>query len=839
MFEFLRNLNLLTKFQIAFSLVATISLSAIGVVSYYEGKNILTEKAFNLLFQITENKKKAIELYFQNIRNQVLVFAENPVTAEALSAFSTAFQTLSSEISEKQIIESQQNVNSFYTQEFLPKLRYNSLNDVPLGKYLPKQRSAIKLQNDYIAANPNPIEFKYLLNTSADNHSYDKAHQKYHPLFTNLLLKFQLYDILMIDAKGTVVYTTIKESDFGTDILKGAYKNSNLARLYRRIMKSGKKGTAFFEDYANYEASYFIPASFVGSPVFQNGKIIGALIFQVSTDKINEIMTNSKQWEKDGLGKSGEVNMVAGDYKLRTNTRSILTNPLDYTTRLKKSGKVDSVTVEKIRRLNTTILLREYRVKATINALNGKTGKELNIDFNNNVVLDVYMPVDILGVRWAIITEIDGEEIFADVEKFRSKLIIISIIIFLGISLVAYLLARSLSRPMLKIERSITQLATGQFPPLTQKIYKDEIGKINASINSLIISMREASFFADSIGKGNFNYQFELRNQGDILGLALINMRNNLLKVQQEEQIRNWTNTGAALFGEILRTHSNNLEELSKNLIAELIKYLKAAQGALFLADDTQPHLTMVSCYAFDKLRSVKKTIQIGEGIVGQAFQERDKIYLTEVPENYTEIGSGLGSAKPRCILVVPLKTGDQIFGILEIASFELLKDYEISFIESIAEDTAVTIATVKMNGETQKLLQEAQLTAKALRQQEEELRRNYIELQIAQEEVKLKEQKNEQIIKELNEKFEEQMKAMAQKENEIEMQKEALQRALEETEKQNKLLLKRDKTIEKAIKRFTFRDKKLRDKIKYLQAELSKYTGEIYISENNESNEV
>jgi transcriptional regulator with GAF, ATPase, and Fis domain len=125
-----------------------------------------------------------------------------------------------------------------------------------------------------------------------------------------------------------------------------------------------------------------------------------------------------------------------------------------------------------------------------------------------------------------------------------------------------------------------------------------------------------------------------------------------------------------------------------------------------------------------------------GEGLAGQAWQEGDIVYLTEVPQNYIKITSGLGDANPTSVLIVPLKVNDQIFGVVEIASFSLFQDFEMEFVQKIAESIASTISSVKINARTQHLLEESQEMTEQMRAQEEEMRQNMEELQATQEEM-------------------------------------------------------------------------------------------------------
>jgi PAS domain S-box-containing protein len=205
------------------------------------------------------------------------------------------------------------------------------------------------------------------------------------------------------------------------------------------------------------------------------------------------------------------------------------------------------------------------------------------------------------------------------------------------------------------------------------------------------------------------------------------------------------------MFGEILRTNNNDLNKLADEIISSLVKYLKANQGALYIIDDSttedEQTMSMKACYAWDKKKFINQKIFKGEGLSGQSWQEGDTVYLTDVPQNYVRITSGLGDANPTSVLIVPLKVNDQIFGIVEIASFSSFQEFEIEFVQKIAESIASTISTVKINARTHKLLEESQEMTVQMRAQEEEMRQNMEELQATQEEMQRSQSETESTL--------------------------------------------------------------------------------------------
>jgi len=188
---------------------------------------------------------------------------------------------------------------------------------------------------------------------------------------------------------------------------------------------------------------------------------------------------------------------------------------------------------------------------------------------------------------------------------------------------------------------------------------------------------------------------------------------------------------------------------LGYNLTENLVNYLDVNQGAFFvlnndLEDDIYYELVTAIAYGRDKF--MKKEIRVGEGLVGRCAFERKTVFLTEVPDDYANITSGLGTANPTCILIVPCILNEEVFGVIEIASFRVLQPYEIEFVEKLGESIAATISNVKINEKTSKLLAASQHQSEELAAQEEELRQNLEEMEATQEDLKRQMETNEQL---------------------------------------------------------------------------------------------
>lgn len=215
--------------------------------------------------------------------------------------------------------------------------------------------------------------------------------------------------------------------------------------------------------------------------------------------------------------------------------------------------------------------------------------------------------------------------------------------------------------------------------------------------------------------------------------------------LKEEQQKRIWHNEGLAHFGAILRSERDKVDELAYRILKELTDYMKAIQGSIYILREengNEAFLERVATYAWERRKFGTDRILPGEGLAGTCLIEKETIYLTDIPEDYLTIRSGLGESRPSAIIILPLKAGQQVLGILELASFSTLKDYEIRFLEELTESMAVSLESVLINEKTGLTLEES-------RKEVEELTRDFKDMQ---RKVSLLEENEKSIRERMNE---------------------------------------------------------------------------------------
>ncbi|MBK6263975.1 PAS domain-containing protein [Marivirga sp. S37H4] len=254
-------------------------------------------------------------------------------------------------------------------------------------------------------------------------------------------------------------------------------------------------------------------------------------------------------------------------------------------------------------------------------------------------------------------------------------------------------------------------------------------------------------------------------------------------RVQEEEKNRAWVTEGLGRVNNLTRAQ-NDPDKLSKEVISEVAKYLGANQGAIYLVEkgDTEseePYMEMKAAFAFGRKKNMSDKVRAGEGLIGQCFLEKDMIFLTEVPENFVKIKSGLGDATPRNIVIVPLLANEEVEGIIEVASFEVLANHKIDYLKKLGESLATSFNLNKVNANTRRLLELSQEQEEQMRSQAEELHQNMEELQATQEEMERKSRETE----EQNQQLQQQEEELKQNMEEMSAQAEEMERNMNRME--------------------------------------------------------
>lgn len=435
------------------------------------------------------NSLKQIEL---QIKTNLTAFSEKisaliHSTADGIAAKS-AFIDLHrgySKLSEEKNVSEKSLDNELmdnYEKQYLNFVNYELPNSKQRSNsisYLPSDLNGKIAQKVFILDNPYMIGDKKKLSAPiGDVSSYSQAHSKWHATYLSMLENFQLSDIFMIDLDGNIFYTTAKEKDFATNLFRSPYKDSGLSYAFKQASQA-EPGKIFFSDIAPYEPSLNQFLGFVSTPIYDKGQKIGVLVYQIDlTQKIRSIISESTA--KDSvLGYTGEVYLVGPDLKMRNNVRYI--------------DKIQDPLVQQQK--NTTGLVKVDSSFVRY-ALAGESGVQWGQDYRGVKVLSTYSPIDILGIKWALLIEVAQEELFKEISKAWIKFLgtlLLGVGIVCGVSWYGIRLIIDLPLTSLfsKIKMSNSQLADGtDNQELLLNSSEDEITLISLQFNHFLKKLR-------------------------------------------------------------------------------------------------------------------------------------------------------------------------------------------------------------------------------------------------------------------------------------------------------------------------------------------------------------
>lgn len=331
------------------------------------------------------------------------------------------------------------------------------------------------------------------------------------------------------------------------------------------------------------------------------------------------------------------------------------------------------------------------------------------------------------------------KEIEAEQSSTLLKSVMIVTAILLVLLAVLVVLSKNVIKPFASVKKLIERITSGEYMldkylPDPSKIPQEWYSIVN-SVRSLAKSLKNTSDFATQLKDKNLEAEYDASITNNPIGSTLVTLRNDMIETSEKEQQRfneerqnQWATEGHSIFSDILRNNISDIHNLCDAVMDKLVPYINVTQGGIFIRT-TMPDNKDVECFelyavfAFGHQRFHKRILALDEGIIGACAMEKHTIIINDVPDNYTEIGSGLGQAKPKALMFVPLIYNDYLYGVMEFAAFVKFEQYQIQFVERISENIASTIANAKINEQTTLLLQQSRQQSKLMEEREDQLK--------------------------------------------------------------------------------------------------------------------
>jgi CheY-like chemotaxis protein/signal transduction histidine kinase/CHASE3 domain sensor protein len=410
--------------------------------------------------------------------------------------------------------------------------------------------------------------------------------------------------------------------------------------------------------------------------------------------------------------------------------------------------------------------------------------------------------------------------------------------------LIAWFLSKSISDPIQRIVEILKKIVKGELDvnkdfdlEFGNRVIRsdNEMGQLIYVCRELTLFIKETTKVADKISKGDFSEQLNIRGPHDILSSAMNQMITNfqtvvnqtrriaegdlsidvqiqsdkdtigltlnamtfaLRKSKEENQKQHWLKTGQTQLNDCIRGEKD-LSTLGDSILSFMVKFLDCQIAAFYVMDDKEQNLNLISSYAFERRKSISNTYQAGEGLVGQVAVEKQMIIVSEIPEDYIQITSGLGAKYPSFIMIYPFLFEGKIKGVLELGSFSVFSATDIEFMKSVSEPVGIAIHSVRSRMKLEELLDTTQRQSDTLQVQQEELRQSNEELEeqtktLRESEAKLQAQQEEMEV---------QQEELRQTNETLEQQKSILEHQKDNIEDKNKELERAQAIIQEKIK--------------------------------------
>ena len=497
---------------------ATISLGLIAVVltagvSYYLTSKTIRKQAFDQLTSVGYVKARSIENYYKETRFEIASQAEGETVKRALQELTYAREHLIRELEENgQIFDSgfrtkiHDSVRAYYEDVLVNNLKkVRSSDPGEANVFMHSDLEANLLQYVYTVKNPAVVGSKHQQNDASDiaanpnlnerfrtamgDTTYAQVHSTYHPIFNGLRERFGHYDIFLVNSKGSLVYSVFKELDFNGNLRYGPQKETGLGQAYALAMDpdNDTRGTlddhVRITDFASYPISYDAPASFLSCPVYSDGgEKIGALIYQLPLDRIDAVMTSSGRQAEIGLGSSGESYLVGRDLVQRTNSRFIEDLVIGKEKRVILSSDGRELTETSVGVLKVPTV----GAKRIFNKSGSQIGTDIYQDYRGMPVLGYYTPLDIKGLEYGVLSEIDAAEAFAPARQQAKASLFIVALALTAFVIVSIRMAGQLTNPISALADTAEKISQGDDQARAPILTRDEIGTLAEQFNSMV-----------------------------------------------------------------------------------------------------------------------------------------------------------------------------------------------------------------------------------------------------------------------------------------------------------------------------------------------------------------
>ncbi|MDM8568748.1 GAF domain-containing protein, partial [Thiotrichales bacterium HSG1] len=310
---------------------------------------------------------------------------------------------------------------------------------------------------------------------------------------------------------------------------------------------------------------------------------------------------------------------------------------------------------------------------------------------------------------------IDRTDYIIAMKRTRKIILNIALIALSVISTIFFIIGQMMGKPISKVSKAMKEIANGNLNFETCTVSRrDEIGMIQRAVMEISKSMKnminDIQTTVTAVQNGDTSKRVDIsklsgfmRSLGETTNQS-VEVTCALQELTERNAKQDWLKTGQTKLNEQM-SGTQGIEELAHNIITFLCNYLEDIQvGAFYLVAESE-QLKLIATYAYTKRKQLANEFKFGEGLVGQAALEKQSIVITQAPEDYIQVQSGIGESVPRNILVTPFFYEKELNGVIEMASLQEVSEIQLEFIEQIMPHIGIAMNTAQSRTKLQNLL--------------------------------------------------------------------------------------------------------------------------------------
>ncbi len=476
----LERVSIQSKLMLMLLAMTVLATAIAGGIGFQSGRSSLREAVFDRLTSVREAQARVLQIGLADIKSSLIIYSRGETVAGALSAFSSGFDDLS----DAAVTTAQtQAIADYY------KAKFSGVDDrrLDVNALLPTSSAAKYLQAHYTVPFTDRTQ-AVSVDDARDGSAWSAANARYNAYFREIATRMGFHDTLLINAKGDVVFSAYKGVELGTNILTGPFRGeSSLPDAFRKAMASNDIDYSDTTDFAEYLPSGQ-PTAWMLVPIGPTGRAAGVMAVEYPASIVNSLMTADRQWERAGMGATGETFLVGKDNLMRSDSRLFLQDPQAYRTDVISAGTSPSVADRAIKQ-GTTVLVQPVGTRATEAAQRGETGTLIATNYLGHRALQAYAPLSLKGLDWVIIASVDADEAFAPEQNFTLRLVRATALVMVIACLAAMLWSRLFVRPIKRLEDGAEQISTGDYTVRIPVDSGDEFGDLTESFNEMSRSL--------------------------------------------------------------------------------------------------------------------------------------------------------------------------------------------------------------------------------------------------------------------------------------------------------------------------------------------------------------